>query len=65
MTFSKSQLALGIAAATLSVAMQAQAADSKAERVADATAILPIAQHSSPLHGPFAYKGKPHHKSLY
>lgn len=40
MTFSKTQLALSIAAATLSVAIvaPAQAADSKAERVADAAA---------------------------
>ena len=40
MTFNKTQLALGIAAATLSMALVApvQAADSKAERVADAAA---------------------------
>jgi len=41
MTFTKTQLALGVAAATLSLAIvapQAQAAESKAERVADATA---------------------------
>lgn len=40
MTFTKSQLALGIAAASLSMAIAApvQAADSKAERVADAAA---------------------------
>ncbi|MCQ8105793.1 hypothetical protein NP590_16915 [Methylomonas sp. SURF-2] len=40
MTLNKTQLALGIAAATLSMAMvgPAQAADSKAERVADAAA---------------------------
>ncbi len=38
MTFTKTQLALGVAAAALSMTMQVQAAESKADRAAEATA---------------------------